>query len=657
MSDSTSPNLARSGPTSPSYEGEADIVAAWHNGLRPDPDLTVSQWADRYRMLSTRMASESGRYRTERVPYLREVMDALSPQHPARKIVFMKAAQVGATESGNNWLGYIMHWSPAPVLAVWPTLDTAKKMSLQRIEPLIEDTPELLRLVQPSNSRDSGNTQYLKTFPGGILALTGANSGVGLRAMPARYAFCDEVDAYPGDVDGEGDPVALIANRTTTFGHSSKQFLISTPTIHGISRIEREYDLSDQRRFFVPCPHCGAMQWLQFERLRWERGRPETVHYVCEECEEPIAERHKTTMLPGGAWHPTAIPVQPHTVGFHISALYSPLGWLSWEDIAREWEAAQGKVALLKTFKNTRLGETWFEDSDAVDWQRVYERRETWKSGTVPDGVTMLTGFVDVQRDRMELHVWGWGAGLESWAVDRVVAYGKADELNDWRPIEEALAETYRHPSGVDMTIDVVGVDTGDQTTAVYRWLVRQDQTRVLAMKGKAGFDPNTPVATPTYVPLGRKKRAIRLRSVMGDVFKAELYRFLALPKPDDEHLAVEGFPTGYVHVPDYLDAEWCRQLVAERRYRTKSGRYEWRKEHERNEALDCRVGARAALWTLNATSWTDDRWQKLREKRGLHLTPAQAEAEELQKPHLPSPPPAAAPAGRRVVRSSYLGR
>ena len=238
------------------YEGAEEIEGILRSAVRPDPVITVSEWADRYRILSTRLAAEAGPYRTSRTSYLKEIMDALSPGHPARRVVFMKAAQVGATEAGNNWLGYIIHWAPAPVMAVWPTVDTAKKVSQQRIGPLIEDSPELAKLVAPAKQKDSGNTVLAKSFPGGILVMTGANSAVGLRSMPARYLFLDEVDAYSGDVDGEGDPISLAANRTTSFGRSAKTFLISTPLIHGSSRIEREYEMTDQRRFHVPCPHA-----------------------------------------------------------------------------------------------------------------------------------------------------------------------------------------------------------------------------------------------------------------------------------------------------------------------------------------------------------------------------------------------------------------
>ena len=324
------------------FDGAEDVLRAWRRGMRPDADLTVSEWADAHRWLSSRAAAEPGRYRTARAPYLRAIMDALSPNHPAQRISFMKAAQVGATEAGNNWIGFVIHHAPGPMLAVLPTVEMAKRTSRGRIDPLIEDSPALKERVSPARSRDAGNSMLSKEFPGGILVLTGANSATGLRSMPARYVFLDEVDAYPASADEEGDPVTLAEARTTTFAHRRKVFMVSTPTVRGLSRIEREFEASDQRRYFVPCPHCGHRQWLQFERLRWGKGKPETAMYHCEGCEKPIAEHHKTQMLANGEWRATAVSANPHAIGFHLSALYSPIGWKSWEQIARDWLAAQG---------------------------------------------------------------------------------------------------------------------------------------------------------------------------------------------------------------------------------------------------------------------------------------------------------------------------
>ncbi|MCZ8150107.1 MAG: phage terminase large subunit family protein, partial [Roseomonas sp.] len=466
--------------------------------LRPPPQLTVSEWAERHRMLGSRASAEPGPWRTSRTPYLKEVMDALSAVHPARRVVFMKGAQVGATESGNNWLGYIMHHVPAPALAVQPTVELAKRFSRQRIDPLLEETPALRERVAPARARDSGNTMLSKEFPGGILVLTGANSAVGLRSMTARFLFLDEVDAYPGDVAGEGDPIALAEARARTFGWRRKAFLVSTPTIAGRSRIEREYLASDQRRFFVPCTACGEMQWLRFERLLWEKGAPETARYHCSACDHPMQEHDKTALLSGGEWRATAEGQDPHTIGFHISALYSPVGWLSWAQIARDWEAAQGKPEDIKTFRNTVLGETWQEQGEAPDWERLVERREDFRMGVVPPGALVLTAGVDVQDDRLECDVWGWAEGFSSWLVDHIVISGSPRDREPWDELAQVLARDWPRQGGGAMRIARLCVDTGGRdTAAVYGHLRRLRDPRIAPTKGIDGWNRAQPVQGP----------------------------------------------------------------------------------------------------------------------------------------------------------------
>lgn len=668
MSDSTSPSSRTSGSSSAeAYDGEADIARAWSRGLSPDPALTVSEWSDRYRILSSRAASEAGRYRTTRTPYMRAIMDALSPSHPARRIVFMKAAQVGATEAGNNWIGYCIHQAPGPFLAVQPTTDLAKRLSQQRIEPLIEECPELRDLILPARSRDSGNTVLAKRFAGGQLVLTGANSAVGLRSMPARWLFLDEVDAYEGDVEGEGDPVALAEARTRTFGHRVKIFLVSTPTIKGLSRIEREYEASDQRHYFVPCPQCGHMQQLMFERLRWEKGKPEATEYVCESCERGIAEHHKTAMLAAGEWRPTAESVNPHVIGFHISGIYSPIGWLSWATIAREWEAAQGNDAALKAAKNTLLGETWQERGEAPDWQRLYERREERRIGTVPSGGLFLTAGADVQKDRIEVDIWAWGRGLESWLVDHIVVEGGPEHAEAWEELGLVLDRTWLHAHGTQIGIAKLAIDTGYESSAVYAWARRAGHAQVAPIKGVEGFNRAAPVVGPTHVDVtegGKKlRRGARLWTIAVATFKSETYRFLRLSTPTDEELAAGAkFPAGYVHLPRGAEAEWVKQLVAEQlvTVKTKRGfsRLEWQKLRERNEALDCRVYARAAAWIAGVDRWTEAMWRDLEAQIG----PAQEiEREQPANQQFGSDNVAGVirrrpeRRGRRVFRSSYM--
>jgi phage terminase large subunit GpA-like protein len=641
------------------FDGAEELLGSWSRGMRPDPDLTVSQWADRHRWLSSRASAEPGRYRTSRTPYMREIMDALSPSSPAQRVVFMKAAQVGATEAGNSFIGYVIHQAPGPMLAVQPTVELAKRNSRQRIDPLIEESPDLRARVKPARSRDAGNTMLSKEFAGGILIMTGANSAVGLRSTPARYIFLDEVDAYPGSADEEGDPVTLAEARSLTFAHRRKVFLVSTPTIRGLSRIEREYEASDQRRYFVGCPHCGHEQWLKFERLRWDKGQPATAQYHCEGCEGAIAEHHKTAMLEGGDWRATSQGADPHTLGYHLSALYSPAGWLSWEQIARSWEAAQGSDEAIKAFRNTVLGETWMETGEAPDWQRLADRRETWKPGAVPVGGLFLTAGADVQKDRIEVDVWAWGRGLESWLVDHVVIEGGPGDQGCWQGLTALLGKTWPHENGEQMSLARLAIDTGFETSAVYAWARSAGFAQVVPVKGVEGFNRSSPVTGPTYVDATiagkRLRRGARLWTVATSTFKAETYRFLRQERPAPEEVdAGASFPAGTVHLPAWTDGEWLRQLTAEQlvTVRTRRGfsRLEWQKLRERNEALDCRVYARAAAWIVGADRWPEARWREMEDLLGVK-TPASLNAGASAMQALAT----RSSLRRRTMRSRYM--
>jgi len=635
MSALTSPSSPRSDPSFDdlfAFEGAEELSGSWRDGLTPDPMLTVSEWADRHRILSPRASAEPGRYRTDRTPYMRAIMDALSPANAARRVVFMKAAQVGATEAGNNWIGYVIHHAPGPMLSVQPTVELAKRFSRQRIDPLIVESPALRDRVKPARSRDAGNTMLSKEFPAGLLVITGANSAVGLRSMPARYLFLDEVDAYPGSAEEEGDPVALAEARTRTFSWRSKVFLASTPTIHGISRIEREYEASDQRRFFVACPHCSHRQWLRFERLRWEKGKPDTAQYLCEGCDGVIEEHHKTALLQAGEWRATALAGDSGTIGFHLSALYSPVGWFSWTDIARMWDAASTDEAK-RSFKNGVLGETWIETGEAPDWQRLYERREDWLVGTVPSGGLFLTAGADVQKDRIEVSIWAWGRGLESWLVDHIIIAGGPEHATTWAELSRLLDRTWPHSHGVRLGLAKLGIDTGYEAPAVYAWARAAGFAKVAPVKGVEGFNRAAPITGPSYVDAtesGRKvRRGARLWTIAVATFKSETYRFLRLVRPTDDEIA-EGSrcPAGYIHLPHGSEAEWIKQLVAEQlvTVKTRRGfqRLEWQKLRERNEVLDCRVYARAAAWIVGADRWADEKWRDLEDQVGPPGDPTQ---------------------------------
>ncbi|PZX03200.1 phage terminase large subunit family protein [Celeribacter halophilus] len=651
---------------SPKFEGSDDILKAWLSGIAPDPAFTVTQWADEKRYLSSKGAAEPGKYTSARTPFMQGIMDALSPSHWAQKIVFAKSAQVGATEAGINWIGHVMEVAPGPFLAVQANETTAKRFSRQRIDPMIDATPTIRDIVAPAKQRDSGNTQLEKSFPGGHLIIAGGNSAAGLRSMPMRYVHLDEVDAYKDDLDEEGDPVTLAEARTNTFGRRKKIFVSSTPTVKGASRVEAEFELTDQRRYFVPCPHCLGLQWLKFERLRWDRGEPKSVRYVCEHCEQPIAERHKTWMMDpenGAEWQPTADPEMVQkareacVIGFHISGLYSPIGWLSWEEIARKFEAAKGKEAQMKAFKNTVLGETWEEKGEAPDWQKLYERREDYKMGTVPKGGLVLTMGVDVQRTgRIEASVWAWGRNSESWLVDHIVLDGDVTKTDVWDDLTDLCDATWMHESGRPMQVARVGIDTGDGMTvdAVYAWVRKMGRGQVHAVKGMGGFDRHYPVDGPSYVDVnegGKKiKRGVALWKVSVSVYKLETYRWFRLKKPTDEDLAAGGeFPAGYIHTGQGTPPEWFKQataeqLVSRKNKRTGFSRSEWVKTRDRNEALDCRVYARAVADLMGVDRWDDTRWDDLE----AQLNVAEPDKEEQ---------PAGRPQRRRRGKTKQSGQ
>lgn len=638
------------------YVSQANDLAreAWCEGQRPEASFTVSQWADENRYLSQKAASEPGRWRTDRTPYLRDIMDALSTSSPTQRIVFKKGAQIGATESGLNWIGYVIHQAPGPMLSVAPTVDMAKRYSKQRIAPMIEESSALRGMVADSRSRDSGNTVLAKEFAGGVLVMTGANSAVGLRSMPARYVFLDEVDGYPGDVDGEGDPVALAEARTRTF-QRRKIYMVSTPTIAGRSRIDREFSKSDQRRFFLPCPHCETFQTLKFAQLKWPKNDPTKATYWCEDCGAEIGEQHKTEMLRRGEWRTTA-EGDRRTVGFHLSSLYSPVGWMSWVEIAQRWEAAQGDPELLKEFINTVLGEVWQDKGDAPEWDVVYNRREIYLAGTVPTGAVALFAGVDVQKDRLEVGIWGFGRNRERWLVAHVVLPGQTNRPQVWADLTKMLDEPWEHESGAQMYVRDWGIDSGAYTAEVYAYVRSQrGRANVHAIDGQDKY-------TAAYLGVGNKdadangkklRRGLKTIKIGVSFCKQELVGQLALQRPEEGAL-----PPGYIHLPGDVTEDQVKQLTAESMVtRNVNGRQrrEWQViEGRRNEVLDCANYARglAAL-----RGW--DRWKepKFRELTDLLTLDRPEAAVGDAPPAPPTPPPAPASRGRFIERRrGWLG-
>lgn len=577
-------------------------------GLKPDPLMNISEWADKYRILSQKASAEPGKWRTSRTPYLKEIMDCLSPYSGIEKVVFMKGAQIGGTEVGNNFLGYIVHLSPGPVMLVMPTVDGAKRTSKTRIDPMFAAIPELKGVISDRRSKDASNTTLMKEFQGGVLVLTGANSAIGLRSMPVRYIFLDEIDAYKGDVEGEGDPVNLAIKRTSTFNRR-KIFMVSTPTIQGVSRIEYEYEQSDQRHYMVPCPYCNKRQSLKWKQIHFENDDPATATYVCEHCGAIIEEHLKTWMLENGIWEKSN--PKSNVAGFHLSSLYSPVGWFSWADAVKQFLDAKNKDNLLKVWVNTVLGETWLEKGEAPEWQILFDKREDYQQEIVPSGGLFLTAGADVQKDRIECEVVAWGRNKESWSVGYFIINGDTAREEVWNELSEFSKRYFEHSSGVMLPISRFAIDSGFATQQVYNWVRKQPINFAMAIKGTdSGV---TPLGLPTRVDLNingkRLRRGAKVWSVGTSILKSELYQFLRLTQNEDE-----SYPAGYCHFPKY-DSEYFKQLTAEQLVTKMVRGYqkrEWQKTRERNEALDCRVYARAASISFGIEQFTETKWRNL---------------------------------------------
>ena len=644
-------------------EARAESLAAalFAEFMRPPAAVTVSQWADAHRLLSGKASSEPGPWRTDRTPYLRQIMDDLSARSSVQEVVVMFAAQLGKSESGMNWLGYIIDNEPGPVMVVQPTTDMAKRFSRQRIAPMLEETPALRRKVRENRSRDDANTTLMKDFAGGVLVVSGANSAASLRSMPVRYLFLDEIDAYPLDVDGEGDPVALAEKRTSTFARR-KVLKVSTPTTKDFSRIESAYLATNACRYWVPCPHCGEYQVLEWgantpHGLRWSKlpdGAPDlsTVHYVCAHCGAAIEEHHKPAMLAAGEWRASKEAARPgRMTGYHLNALYAPLGWISWADLVAQWHEAtmaakQGDVSRLKTFTNTVLAETWEEQGDKVAGHELARRAEDYPLGTVPHGGLLLTMGVDVQADRIEYRVWAWGRGQESWLVQREIIYGdpaieEGLPGSVWTQLTERRRTPFLHASGSQLLVAACAIDTGGHhTQQVYAYVRAHQHANVLAVKGSSARGKAV-LSKPTDVEVTwrgqRIPRGLKLWLVGTDIAKGVIYGRLRMTAPGP----------GYIHLPKALaTTDEFDQLTAERlvtKYVKGHARMEWVKPSgRRNEALDCAVYAYAAAVWAGIERYTDIQWQRLEDRvapRVRDLFVAAPVAADLQAPDADAKP------------------
>lgn len=611
----------------------------------PPPEISVADWADRERRLSQESSVEPGRWVTDRAPYQRGIMDAISDPRQ-QDVVIMSAAQVGKSEILNNALGMHIDIDPCPMMMVQPTIDDAEDYSKDRIAPMIRDTPCLSVKVKDPRSRDSGNTLRHKKFPGGQLFLGGANSPSGLASKPIRLLLLDEIDRYPASAGSEGDPVLLARKRTQNFWNR-KVVQVSTPTIKGLSRIEKLYESSTMEQWCVPCPKCGAahpIEWGNFDHKDLEN-----IRLKCPLCGQYSGEQEWKSMQPRGRWVPRK---EHHVRGFHINAFSSP--WTSWRELVFAYqEAKKDGDDAMKVWWNTVLGLTWEETGNAIEVENLEAHREEYDA-EVPDGALILTCGVDTQDDRLEAEVVGWGPKKESWGICYRVFYGDPGQSLVWDALDEFLLSLWSYADGEQIGIACTCIDSGGHyTDEVYKFVKPRERRNVFAVKGSSVYG-KPGVSKPSR----SNRRKVALFSLGVDALKGSLFSRLKAESPGP----------GYCHWPKELktnhrgyDLPYFKGLVSEKLVvRRVAGKMkvEWVKRTvgARNEPLDVRVYATAALEILNPDL---DRRRERRIVKRKGSKPAAKKRKERpvvlrQEPPAPPPPepqPEAPPPNRATQK------
>nr|DAH73242.1 MAG TPA: terminase large subunit [Caudoviricetes sp.] len=572
-----------------------DLLTRCLSVLKPPPKMTLSEWADHYRMLSPEASAEPGRWRTSKAPYQREIMDAIG-DHKSHKIIIMSAAQIGKTDAFIlNTLGYYMDYSPAPIMVMQPTLDMGQTFSKDRLAPMLRDTPRLTDKVD-TKSRYAGNTILKKNFPGGHVTIVGANSASSLASRPIKVLLADEVDRYPASAGTEGDPLSLAQKRQTTFW-DKKTVMVSTPVIKDQSRIEKEFNHSTREEWNVPCPECGHYQPLVWEGVVFDKDNPQgEVRYRCERCGVLSTERQWKDQSINGKFVPENPDAEAR--GFHLNTLAST--FCGWNEIVQKFIIAkeqldQGNPEGMKVWVNTELGEPWEEQGEHVDETELFNRREIYDA-EVPEDVLVLTAGVDVQDDRFEVEVVGWGVGKESWGIRYQKIFG--DMLKDqvWEDLDNFLLSTFHKKDGTALRIIAACIDSGGHhTDQVYRFTKKRYERRVFAIKGKGGAEVPY-IRNPTTS--NRVKTPLFIIGV--DAGKSMLY----------QRLKVESKGPNYCHFPANEEAGYTetyfKGLTSEKmvvRFRKGRSVVVWEVKdsaHKRNEPLDLRNYATAALEITN---------------------------------------------------------
>ena len=679
--------------------GGAVFAAAFATAIDPPPVVSVAEWAEKERQVSAESGSPyPGPWSNDLAPYGVEIMECLSFSHPCREVTLKKSHQIAGTEFGVNLFGYVVDQQPSPIVIVLPTLDEAKKYDRVKLTPTIEATPALRRKVREQKSRDeTGSTMSFKRFTGGFCQVTGANSSTGLQMISGRVLIAEEISEWPADAGNRGDPLAQAEKRLTAWARrGQKKYFSSTPHIKGDCRISDKYEASDQRRYYVPCPHCGAYQMLVWKQMGWRSEEaPHGAYYDCAGpgCGTEIEHYAKREMVARGQWVKTypddgaepgqtiepedleryrARPSKGRSPGFAIWQAYSP--FVDWDDTVHDWLEAKDKPLKEKTFTQQDLGEPYEESADAPDFEKLFLRRADYKFRTIPPGGLFITAAVDVQGDRLEFAVYAWGIGLTSWLIDKGVILGDPADDPVWRELDAVLERRYEDGLGNLWPIDAFGVDAGYLSNKVYAFSRRHSPAgKVFALDGRDGWRL-PPLGTPSKKAIsfsGRKLGTALLWPLGGWDMKSELYASLrkTIEGPDEDG----HWRPGTAHAQQDCDQEHYKQLTAEFLAEVeKNGRMTrvWKQSAgQANEQHDLAVYARALAHHLS-DSLTPEQWAALAARRGARPSDVQRDLAEVWAPKATdgatedgeagdaAPParPAAKPAPPiRVGKSRYL--
>ena len=471
-------------------------------GLKPLPKTSVSTWADDYRVLSSGISAEPGRWRTSRAPYQREIMDSFT-QPGIQRVVVKSASQIGKSDIMNNVIGRFAHLDPATIMMIQPTIDMAQDYSKSRIAPMLRDTKVLNNLFYDikekggegtAKSRDGNNTILSKIFPGGRLIMCGANSPAGLASRPVRILLADEVDRFPDSAGTEGDPVDLAAKRMTTFWNRVMG-LFSTPTNEGASRIDAEYDAGTQEEWQHKCPNCGEYHLLRYQDMQTDYSEHKNakgkitvvvkgVKWRCPDCGFSFSER-EIKDAPQKYVPQNKVAIKNGIRSFFLNAFTSP--WITWAEVMKEWFEAKGDPTREQVVMNTRFGES-YRQVGAFDDEQVFLRRREAYGSELPDGVLMLTAAVDTQDNRLEYEVCGWGMEEESWGIAKGIILGVPDKKSTWEELNKILDWNYKFADGKELHVLRTFIDSGGHyATQVYEYCKKYRNKQRFAIKGQGG--------------------------------------------------------------------------------------------------------------------------------------------------------------------------